>query len=67
MKFRKFVKNCHNRLPYEMDGCARLFLLSYFEYRQIWLNIILSDCHLRSSIKMQKEKLKSQASIPPLM
>jgi len=31
-----------------------LFLISYSEYRQIWLNVIINDQHLSNTTKLKK-------------
>jgi len=31
-------------IAYNMKRCL-IFILSYFEYFQIWLNIFIGDCH----------------------
>ncbi len=37
-------------IAYNMKGCLRFFfLLSYFKYRQIWLNIVMDDHHLNNT------------------
>jgi hypothetical protein len=36
-----------------MYGCLK-FLLSYFEYRQIWLNVLTDYCHSSSITKLKK-------------
>jgi len=38
---------------YNMKGCLRFFLFSYFEYCQIWLNIHMDDCHLSNITKLK--------------
>ncbi len=41
-----------------IKGCFRFSLISYFEYRQIWLNNILMDeCHLSNITKLEKKLL----------
>jgi hypothetical protein len=40
-----------------MKGCFRFSLLSYFEYRQIWLNVLMDQCHLSNIKKMKKNSL----------
>jgi len=34
------------------------FLVSYFEYHQIWLNILMNDCHLNKITKLGGKKIK---------
>jgi hypothetical protein len=41
----------HNCLQY--DKVLKIFLLSYFEYCQIWLNILLVECHLSNITKLK--------------
>ncbi len=42
----------------------KIFLLSYFEYFQIWLNIFMNDCHLSNIIKLkQKTKNKTYTNV----
>jgi hypothetical protein len=39
-----------------MKGCLKkIFLLSYFEYHQYWLNILIDDCHLSKITKLKKK------------
>jgi len=46
---KKFAKSCHNCL--QCERVLKIFLLSYFEYQQIWLNIIVNkNSHSRSNI-----------------
>jgi hypothetical protein len=37
--FEFFFKNLHNCLQHE--GALKIFVLSYFEYCQVWLNILV--------------------------
>ncbi len=46
------IKNCHNYLQHE--NVFKIFLLSYLECHQIWVNIIMDDYPL--SIKIEREK-----------
>jgi len=32
-----------------------LFLISYFEYQQIWLNVFINDQHLNNITKLKKK------------
>ncbi len=51
-KTQKFAPKLHTT---EMG--LKMLLLSYFEYHQIWLNILIDDIrHLRKITKLQKEK-----------
>jgi hypothetical protein len=43
----KFTKNHHNYL-YKYERVIQIFLLSYFEYCQIWLNVLMGDRHFRN-------------------
>ncbi len=56
-KFPAFENNCHPppkaTIVYKWKG-AYDFLLSYFEYRQIWLNIVREDHHLSNITKLEK-------------
>ncbi len=46
---KKFAKNRHNCL--QCERVLKIFLISYFEYQQIWLNIIVNkNSHSRSNI-----------------
>jgi hypothetical protein len=38
---KKFAKNRHNCL--QCERLLKIFLLSYFKYHQIWLNIIVNN------------------------
>jgi hypothetical protein len=49
---KNYLKNCQNHLKYEKG--AQDFRLSYFEYHQIWLNLLMDDCHL-SNITPKKK------------
>jgi hypothetical protein len=40
-----------------MKGCFKISLLSHFEYCQIWLNILMDECHLRNITKLKKKSL----------
>jgi hypothetical protein len=40
------------------------FLLSYFEYCQIWLNIIMDDCHLSNTTKLNEFFFKIKNTCP---
>jgi hypothetical protein len=40
--------------PYNMKGCLRIFVPFTFHYRQIWLNILMDDCHLSNNTKLEK-------------
>jgi hypothetical protein len=41
----------------QQEMVLKMFLLSYFEYHQIWLNILMDDIrHLSKITKLQKEK-----------
>jgi len=37
-----------------------LFLISYFEYRQIWLNVLINDQHLNNITKLKKINTKQK-------
>lgn len=47
-----FVKYCHNCLQYEI--VLKIFLLSHFEYWQIWLYILMDDWHMSKITKLKK-------------
>jgi hypothetical protein len=47
------AKNCHNCLQYER--VLQIFLLSSFEYHQIWLNILVNYPHLSNITKLKKK------------
>jgi hypothetical protein len=53
-KINKIAQNRHN--CYNMKGCLRLFYFKKFEYCQIWLNILMDDCHLSNITKLKKKK-----------
>jgi hypothetical protein len=53
-KMNKIAENRHD--CYYMKGCLRLFYFNIFEYRQIWLNILMDDRHLSNITKLKKEK-----------
>jgi hypothetical protein len=41
-----------------MKGCLKkIFLLSYFEYRQHWLNILMDDCHSSKITKLKNKNM----------
>jgi hypothetical protein len=42
-------KFCHNYLQHE-----RCLIFSYFEYYQIWLNILTGDCYMKLHYKIEK-------------
>jgi hypothetical protein len=44
-----------------------MFLLSYFDYRQIWLNILMDDCDLplEQHHKIGKKRKKKKEMLPP--
>ncbi len=42
-------------ITYNMKGYLSFFLL-YFEYCQIWLNILMDNDHLRNITKLAEEK-----------
>ncbi len=50
----KITQNCHNCLQHE--SVLKIFLLSYFEYRQIWLNITLDDLATWATSQIWKKK-----------
>ncbi len=53
----EIVKKCHDCL-YNMKGCLKkIFLLSYFEYRQHWLNILMDDCHSSKITKLKNKNM----------
>jgi hypothetical protein len=52
----KIIKNFHNCL-YNMKGYLKIFLLSYFEYRQHWLNILMDDCHSSKITKLKNKNM----------
>jgi hypothetical protein len=43
------------RIAYNMRKGAWDFLLSYFENRQIWLNILIHGCHLLNITKLKNK------------
>ncbi len=46
-------------IAYNMKMCLRFktfFLRSYFEYRQLCLNVLMDDCHLSNITKLTKKK-----------
>jgi hypothetical protein len=45
-ELKKFLGNHHSYLQHER--VLKNFLLSYFDYRQIWLNILMDYRHLSS-------------------
>jgi hypothetical protein len=51
----KIAKSCHNCLQYE--SMLKIFLLSYFEYREIWLNMLMDHCHLSNITKLKNKTL----------
>jgi hypothetical protein len=51
----KITINCHNCLQHEREH--KVFLLSYFEYGQNWLNIFVDVCHLGNITKLEKKHL----------
>jgi hypothetical protein len=53
----EIAKNFHNCLQYE--SMLKIFLLTYFEYSQIWLNMLMDHCHL-SNITKLKNKTRIQ-------
>ncbi len=53
---QKTATTAHN-----MKRVLKIFLLSYFEYCQIWLNIHMDDCHLSNITKLKKKKKKKIA------
>jgi hypothetical protein len=55
--FFKIAKNLHNYLQYER--VLKIFLLSYFLCRHIWLNILKDDCHLSNMTRLEKRKSHS--------
>ncbi len=54
--WKKITKNCQNYLQHER--MLKNFLLSYFEYCQIWLSILMDDCHLSNVTKLGEFKKK---------
>jgi hypothetical protein len=48
-------KNDPNCLPNERMQ-LKIFLLSYFEYHQVWLNMFMDDGHLSKIEKNKKEE-----------
>jgi hypothetical protein len=40
----------------KFQRALKIFLFSYYEYRQIWLNILMDDCHLSNCIKLKRKK-----------
>ncbi len=40
-------------LAYNMKRVLKIYLLSYFEYFQIWLNLLLDDSHLSNIPKLE--------------
>jgi hypothetical protein len=62
---RKFIKNspkivatAPTRLQHER--VLKIFLLQYFEYRQIYLNVLMDDCHDVQYQKFEKKKKKKK-------
>jgi hypothetical protein len=55
IKTKIIVKKHNNYLQCEkgVQDC----LLSYFEYCQIWLNILMDDCHLSNIIKLENKQI----------
>jgi hypothetical protein len=45
----KFFAKNHNCLRHER--VLKIFLLSYFEYHQFWLNVLMDDHHLSNIAK----------------
>ncbi len=39
----------------QLEMVLKIFLLSYFEICQIWLNIVMDDCHFEQHQKIEKE------------
>jgi hypothetical protein len=39
-----------------MKGCLRIFFVSYFDYRHIWLNIFMDACHLSNITKLKRKR-----------
>jgi len=62
-KFEKKKKNRQKspQLPTILKGTSD-FLLSYFESRQIWLNILKDRRHLSDITKLKKDKKKNTAA-----
>jgi hypothetical protein len=54
----KVTKSDYNCLKYE--NVLQIFLLSYFEYWQIWLNILMDDFHWATSQNWKKKKKKKK-------
>ncbi len=52
-KPKEIAKSCHNCVQYE--SVLKIFLLSYFEYHQICLNIFMDDHHLSNITKLKKK------------
>jgi hypothetical protein len=51
----KIAKNFHNCLRYE--NMLKIFLLTYFEYDQIWLNMLMDHFHLSNITKLKNKTL----------
>jgi hypothetical protein len=50
--FQKLHNFCHN-FGSHYEGVLKISLLSYFEYCQIWLNLLLDDSHLSNITKLE--------------
>jgi hypothetical protein len=55
-------KNDPNCLPNERMQ-LKIFLLSYFEYHQVWLNMFMDDGHLSKIEKNEKEEEEEEEII----
>jgi hypothetical protein len=45
---------------YNIKRVLKIFLLQYFEYRQIYLNVLMDDCHDVQYQKFGKKKKKKK-------
>jgi hypothetical protein len=55
-KFKnKIIKNHHNCLEYKR--LLKIFLFFYFEYCQIWLNMLMDHCLVRNTTKLKNKTL----------
>ncbi len=56
-KILKSTKNHHNCLQHE--SVLKIFVFSYFEYSQIWLNIVMDDLEQHRLIEKKKRPLNT--------
>jgi hypothetical protein len=61
------LKNIHHNCL-QHERMLQMYLLSYFEHHQIWLNICMDDCHLHNNTKIggKNKQTNSELKTPEI-